>query len=103
MLLCLFHPQNNGEYNIAVRISPQGMFETSWHDSSIKGVVTLLLPSAGPQIFEMTMQLYSTERGRNVSYIHKKISVPGQWLNEYQVGPGIEKAIRKLRPKGQYH
>lgn len=98
MLLYLFHQQNNGEYNIAVRISPQGIIRTS-----IMGVVTLLLPSAGPQIFEITIQLYSTERGRNVSYIHKKISVPGPWLNEYQEGPGIEKPIRKLRPKGQYH
>lgn len=86
---------NNGEYNIAVRISPQGIIRTS-----NMGVVTLLLPSAGPQIFEITIQLYSTERGRNVSYIQKKISVPGPWLNEYQEGPGIEKPIRKLRPKG---
>ena len=36
-----------------------------------------------------------------MSYIYKKISVPGPWLNEYQEGPGIEKSIRKLRPKGQ--
>lgn len=54
-------------------------------------------------MFDVTMQLYSTDRGRNVSYIHKKIFVPGPWLDEYQEGPGIEQPMRKLRPKGQYH
>lgn len=103
MLLLLFYQQNNGGYIITVHISPQGMIITSGHDSSIMGIVTLLLPSTGPQIFENTIQLYSTDRGRNVSYIHKKIPVPGPWLDEYQEGPGIEKPIRKLRPKGKYH
>ena len=103
ILLLLFHQQNNGEYNITVHISPYGMIMTSAHDSPIMGVVTLLLPSAGPQTFEHTIQLYSTDRRRNVSCIHETISVPGPWLNEYQDGPGIEKPIRKLRPKGQYH
>ena len=101
MLLHLFYQQNNGEYDIAVHVSPQGMITTSRHDSSIMGVVTLLLPSARPQVFENTIQLYSTERGTNVSKIHKKIWVPGPWLYEYQEGPGIQKSIRKLRPKGQ--
>lgn len=103
ILLLLFYLQNNGKYIIAVHISPQGMIITSAHNNSIMGIVTLLLPSAEPQIFENTIQLYSTDGGRNVSCIHKKISVPGPWLNEYQEGPGIEKPIRKLRPKGQYH
>lgn len=93
---------NNGEYNITVHISPYGMIMTSAHDSSIEGVVTLLLPSAWPQTFEHTIQLYSTDRRRNVSCIHETISVPGPWLNEYQDGPGIEKPIRKLRPKGMW-
>lgn len=79
------------------------MIITSAHNNSIMGIVTLLLPSVEPQIFENTIQLYSTDGGRNVSCIHKKISVPGPWLNEYQEGPGIEKPIRKRRPKGQYH
>ena len=103
ILLLLFYQQNNGEYSITFHISPHGMIRTSAHDSSIMGVVTLLLPSAGPQTFDHTIQLYSTDRRRNVSCIHKKISVPGPWLNEYQEGPGIEKPIRKLRPKGQCH
>ncbi|XP_078360542.1 uncharacterized protein LOC144644867 [Oculina patagonica] len=90
---------NNGEYFIRVHITPQGVFLTSAQGSST-GLVTLFLPSTRPQMFEVTMQLYSTDRGRNVSYILKKISVPGPWLDEYQDGPGIEQPIRKLRPKG---
>lgn len=102
ILPLLFYLQNNGKYIIVAHISPQGIIIPSAHTNPIMGIVTLLLPSAGPHVFETTIKLYSTDRGRNMCYVHKKIPVPGPRLNEYQDGPGIEKPIRKLRPQGKY-
>ena len=66
------------------------------------GVVTLVLPSTRPQVFENTVKLFSTDRARSrfVSCVHKRIFVHGPWMEEYQEGPEIERPMKKIRPNG---
>lgn len=102
---------NNGEYFIRVHVSPHGLVRFDTQDHGFRqlhgstGVVTLLLPSLRPQLFDTTVKLISATRGRHrcVSYRHQEVSVPGPQLEEYQEGPGIDKAIKKIRPTGMWN
>ena len=98
--------QNNGEYSITVNVSPHGMIFTDVQDNNFRvlhgstGVVTLVLPSTRPQLFENQVKLFSTDRTRCVSCIRQRIYVSGPWLEEYQEGPEIERPMKKIRPNG---
>ena len=108
VLYFLLFCQNNGEYFITVSVLPHGMIFTGAQDPNCRvlhvstGVVTLVLPSTRPQLFENTVKLFSTGRARSrcVSCIHQRISVPGRWLEEYQEGYEIERPMKKIRPNG---